>query len=115
MAMNSNEIRRKGGTVEFWLREIAAQLADLNEGIRLLVPKPSAPRPEEPQPCVTEEESERTPEQAETEQERHRAAMAVPVSDPEKFTRCSACEKEVPRPEWSAVGNSIVCDDCIPF
>ena len=113
--MSSSEIRHKTGTVEFWLREIAAQLADLNEGVRLLVPKPSAPRPEEPQPCEAEEESEWTPEQAQAEQERHRAAMAVPVSDPEQFTRCAICEKEVPRPASFAVGESTICNDCIPF
>jgi hypothetical protein len=32
--MNSKEIRNKTGTTEFWLREIAAQLAELNDNIR---------------------------------------------------------------------------------
>jgi hypothetical protein len=46
---------------------------------------------------------------------RHKAAMAVPVSDPDKFTRCDVCEKEIPRPEWCKVGESTICDACIPF
>ena len=31
--MKSNEIRHKTGLPEFWLREIAAQLAEINENL----------------------------------------------------------------------------------
>ena len=47
--------------------------------------------------------------------DRHKSAMAVPVSDPEKFTRCEDCEKEVPRPPGCAIGESTTCDECMPF
>ena len=45
----------------------------------------------------------------------HKARLAEPVSDPEKFVRCIDCCKEIPRPTWAAIGENCMCDLCIPF
>lgn len=68
------------------------------------------PEPYSPSPQDTHED-----EQAAQEDAQHEAAVAAPVSDPEKFTRCNICTKEIPRPAWCEVGQTIICDDCIPF
>ena len=130
------------------LREIAAQLAESNEGIRLLVPKPACRRcdgqgwicihcdksitkcecPEDgsqnPALCdrcgvgivnPAPQEPEYYDEDIVKENNRHTDAMAQPVSDPDKFTRCDICEKEFPRPSGCSVGETAICDYCIPF
>jgi hypothetical protein len=43
------------------------------------------------------------------------ALLKNPVSDSAKFTRCSECAKEMPRPEFVPIGELSICDDCIPF
>lgn len=41
--------------------------------------------------------------------------LAQPTSDPEKFTRCTICGNEIPRPSHLPIGELSICDDCIPF
>ena len=116
---NSEELLNTGvmGETNVWMREIAVQIARLNEtiagineGIRLLVP----PADEDEQPELYAEPKQ-TDADIEEQVKRHDEIMAQPISDPEKFTRCNICEKEVPRNPMMAVGESTICYDCIPF
>lgn len=118
--MTANEIRNMSihhFSKATFLQEIAAQLADLNEGIRLLAPapKPEAPEPYEPseqdrnEDALTEDERRRREEALAT---LHEEAMARPTSDPEKLVRCTWCTKEMALPKHGQVA---ICDDCIPF
>lgn len=112
--MNSDEIRGTNYGEVSYLREIAAQLAELNQNIKLLRPQ------EEPK-----DEVEITPEAAyayEQEDEslkeqriEFEELLKSPTSDPKKFVRCDTCGKEVDRPEWCDIGENIICDQCIPF
>lgn len=110
--MTANEIRNMSvhhfGKVTF-LQEIAAQLADLNEGIRLLTPAPKTDVPEPYEPSDQDKHEDALTAEANAI---HAANWAKPVSDPEKFARCSWCTKEIPIPKE---GQALICDDCIPF
>jgi hypothetical protein len=93
--------------------EIAAQLSELNENIKLLAPEEEVPEsPEESYEHIYVADTE----QIDEEKRKLAELLAQPVSDPEKFVRCSDCAKEIERPSWLEVGkNTIICDSCIPF
>src|SRR5208283_880320 len=76
-----------------------------NKWMKQSLPTGTEPK-QESDPVV---DPEVTDESLAAERERHEAAMAIPVSDPEKFTRCEICEKEVPRLPCLAVGESTIC------
>jgi RNA polymerase-binding transcription factor DksA len=117
--MTANEIR--GMSIHhfpkaIFLQEIAAQLAELNEGIRQLVPaRTDAPEPYDPS-AQDRHEDELTAEEdrksREIQDALHAEAVDRPTSDPQKFARCSWCTKEIPIPR---VGQTPICDECIPF
>lgn len=96
------------GHLEMFI-EIAAQLAELNQNIKLLPPSK-----EEIQHRAVELDMEEE-EQIREQRRRSTEVLHRPTRDPERFTRCSSCLKEVSRPEWCEVGQLITCDDCIPF
>jgi hypothetical protein len=92
-----------------FLAEIAAQLADINQNIKLLAPSNEEIQHRAVELDIAEDERIKTQRAA------HEALVNAPVSDPEKFTRCDWCAKEVPRPDGCAVGKTITCSDCVPF
>lgn len=60
-------------------------------------------------------DAEPTNEEIQRHNAEHKARLAEPVSDPEKFVRCVDCCKEIPRPSWATVGENTMCNECLPF
>jgi hypothetical protein len=56
---------------------------------------------------VEDEDEPLTNEQIRAEKEQIAALVATPVSDPEKFKRCTDCGAEIPIDKY--------CEECLPF
>lgn len=95
--------------IVYALAEIAAQLAELNQNIKLL-----APSDEEIQHRAVELDIAEI-EALTEEQRKHEELVNSPTSDPEKLVRCIDCGKEIPRPEHLPAGKTYICDSCMPF
>lgn len=95
--------------LNFMLSEIAAQLAELNQNIKLLAPSDIEIQHRAVELDIAEID------QIKAQRAAHEALVNAPVSDPENFTRCDWCAKEVPRPDGCAIGKTITCVDCVPF
>ena len=109
--MTPNEIRESNYAVTSYLREIAAQLAELNQNIKLLRPIET----EVEMYASTTEAYEAEDEDLKEQKRQFQELLASPTSDPDKYVRCYQCGKEVERPEYSEIGETSICDDCIPF
>ena len=109
--MNSDEIRNTNYEVTAYLREIAAQLADLNVNIKLMLP--TGVELSQQATELYEAEDEILKEQNRQFQE----LVDSPTSEPDKYIRCSECAKKVDIPSLAkAEGRkTIICDSCIPF
>ena len=107
--MTADEIRGTNYGEVAYLREIAAQLAELNQNIKLLRPV------DEEMSVAATEAYEAEDEDLKEQKSQFQELLASPTSDPEKYVRCGECAKEVDRPDWVKIGEIIICDNCIPF